>query len=142
MLRMNLGSNQSDGLVIVSLRGELDLVDAATVAAELRSLAARGQWIIVDLSGLDFIDAAGATALSRGRTVARSAGGGLLLLAPQPRVQRVLSLIWAANSSGVQASVAAAIATAGSSTPYGRADPAATPIVNTRSPGWSATLSV
>lgn len=141
MFRMNLGSGESDGLAIVLLRGELDLTDAATVAATLMSLAARGRWIIVDLSGLDFIDAAGATALSRGRRQARNAGGGLLLAAPQPRVLRVLSLIWAANSSGVQASVAAAIANAGNITPGAGADPAAALIITTHSPApsWPTT---
>lgn len=141
MFRMNLGSGESDGCVTVSLCGELDLIDAAMVAAALRSVAARDRWIIVDLSGLDFIDAAGATALSRGRRQARNAGGGLLLAAPQPRVQRVLSLIWPA-SSDVHASVAAAAAIAGSIVPDGRVDPAAAPITTTRSPSRPATLPV
>jgi anti-sigma B factor antagonist len=136
MFRMNPDSGESDELVIVSLCGELDLVYAAMVAAALRFLAARDRWTIVDLSGLDFIDAAGATALSRGRRQARNAGGGLLLAAPQPRVQRVLSLIWAANSSEIQASVAAAVAIAGSIPTDGCADRAAVPITITRSPRW------
>jgi anti-sigma B factor antagonist len=103
MFRMNLGSGESDGHVIVSLRGELDLVDAKAVAAALRTVAARGRWIIVDLSGLEFIDAAGVAALSRGRRQARNAGGGLLLAAPRPQVRLVLSLIWEADRSSVHA---------------------------------------
>jgi len=114
MFRMNLGSGESDGHVVVSLRGELDLIDAAAVAAALRTVAARDPWIIVDLSGLEFIDAAGVAALSRSRRQARNAGGDLLLATPQPRVRRVLALIWKADGSGVQASVAAAAASAGS----------------------------
>jgi anti-sigma B factor antagonist len=114
MFRTKLSSGPSEGHVVVSLHGELDLVDAAAVAAALGALAARDLWIIVDLSGLEFIDAAGVAALSRGRRQARNAGGGLLLAAPQPRVQRVLSLIWEADSSGVQATMAAAAASAGS----------------------------
>jgi anti-anti-sigma factor len=103
MFRMNLGSGESDGHVVVSLRGELDLVDASVVAAALGALTARDPWIIVDLSGLEFIDAAGIAALSRGRRQARNAGGGLLLAAPQPQVQRILSLVWEADGSSVQA---------------------------------------
>ena len=114
MFRMNLGSGESDGHVVVSLRGELDLLDAAAVAAALRTVAARDLWIIVDLSGLKFIDAAGVAALSRSRRQARNAGGDLLLATPQPRVRRVLALIWEADGSSVQASVAAAAASAGS----------------------------
>ena len=124
MFRMNLGSGEFDGYVVVSLRGELDLVDAAAVAAALRTVAARDLWIIGDLSGLEFIDAAGVAALSRGRRQARNAGGDLLLAAPRPRVRRVLALIWKADGSGVQASVAAAAASAGSPPSDGRADPA------------------
>jgi anti-sigma B factor antagonist len=114
MFHMNLGSGESDGHVVISLRGELDLVDAATVAAALVAATARDLWIIVDLSGLEFIDAAGVAALSRGLRQARNAGGGLLLAAPRPRVQRVLSIIWDADGSGVLASVAAAAASASS----------------------------
>jgi anti-sigma B factor antagonist len=116
MFRTNLSSGPSEGYVVVSLHGELDVVDAAGVAAALGALAARDRWIIVDLSGLKFIDAAGVAvaALSSGRRQARDAGGGLLLAAPQRRVERVLSLIWEADSSGVQASMAAAAASAAS----------------------------
>jgi anti-anti-sigma factor len=59
MFRMSLGSGESGGHV-VSLRGELDLVDATAVATALEAVAARDRWIIVDLSGLEFIDAVGA----------------------------------------------------------------------------------
>ena len=115
MFRTNLSSGASEGHVVFSLHGELDLVDAAAVAAALGALAARDRLIIVDLSGLEFIDVAGIAALARGRRQARNAGGGLLLTAPQPQVQRVLSLIWVAESPGAQASMAVAAASAGSS---------------------------
>ena len=124
MFRVNVGSREP-GRIVVSLRGELDLVDAAAVAAALGAVAARDLWIIVDLSGLEYIDAAGVAALTRGRRQARDAGGGLLLAAPQPQVQRVLSIIWETDCSGVQASVAAAAASASSLASGGRADPAA-----------------
>jgi len=106
MFQMNLGSGESDGHVVISLYGELDLIDAAMVAAALETVTARERWIIVDLSGLEFIDAAGVAALSRGRRQARDAGGDLLLAAPQPPVQRILSLIWGeADGAGVLTSV-------------------------------------
>lgn len=115
MFRIKLSPGPSEGLVVVSLHGELDLVETTGVAAALGGLAARGRWIIVDLSGLEFIDAAGVAALAGGRRQARDAGGGLLLAAPQPPVRRVLSLIWVADTSGVPASMAAAVASAESS---------------------------
>jgi anti-anti-sigma factor len=110
MFRMDLGSGKSGGHVVIALHGELDLADAAVVAAALGVAAAREPRIIVDLTGLEFIDASGVAALSRGRGYARDAGGDLLLAAPQGRVRRVLAIIWEADGGAVPASVAEAAA--------------------------------
>jgi anti-anti-sigma factor len=115
MFSMDLGSGESRGHVVVALRGELDLADAAAVAAALGAVAAREPRIIVDLARLDFIDASGVAALSRGRKYARNAGGDLLLAAPQRQVRRVLAIIWAVDGFAVHASVAEAAADAGAS---------------------------
>ena len=115
MFSMDLDSGESGGYVVVALRGELDLVDAAAVAAALGAVAAREPRIIVDLTGLEFIDASGVGALVRGRRRARNAGGDLLLAAPQRRVRLVLAIIWEAGGSGLPASVAEAAARAGAS---------------------------
>lgn len=78
--------------VIISLSGELDMVDAADVAAELVAAAAGLRSIIVDLAGLTFIDCRGAAALVRAQHRVQRAGGSLLLAAPQSRVRRVFEL--------------------------------------------------
>ena len=83
MLDMDLGSGECGGYAVVALRGELDLMDAADVADALEVFAAREPRIIVDLSGLEFIDASGVAALSRVRRHARDAGGDVLLAAPR-----------------------------------------------------------
>jgi len=87
-------------------------MDAAAVAAALGVIAAREPRIIVDLAGLQFIDASGIAALSRGRRHARNAGGDLLLAAPQRPVRRVLAIIWEIDGCAVHASVAEAAASA------------------------------
>jgi anti-anti-sigma regulatory factor len=79
------------------------------------AVAAREPWIIVDLVGLEFIDASGMAALVRGRRHARNAGGDLLLAAPQRRVRRVLAIIWKIDGFEIHASVAEAAASAGAS---------------------------
>jgi anti-sigma B factor antagonist len=112
MFSMNLGSGESCGHAVVALRGELDIVDAPTVAAALGVVVAREPRIIVDLTGLEFIDASGVAALSRGRRDARDAGGDLLLAAPQRQVRLVLAIIWEAGGSGPYSSVAEAAASA------------------------------
>jgi anti-sigma B factor antagonist len=81
MLEMDLGSGECGGYAVVALRGELDLVDVADVADALETFAAREPRIIVDLAGLEFIDASGIAALVHGRRHARDAGGDVLLAA-------------------------------------------------------------
>jgi ABC-type transporter Mla MlaB component len=62
---MELEPGRSGGNVVVALRGELDLTDAANVTAAPGAVTALEPRIIVDLSGLEFIDAAGAAAQER-----------------------------------------------------------------------------
>jgi anti-anti-sigma factor len=71
MFSVDLSTRECGGHVVVALRGELDIADAAAVAAALAAVAAREPQIIVDLSGLEFIDCSGVAALARGRKHAR-----------------------------------------------------------------------
>ena len=113
MFRMDLGSGECGGHVVVALRGELDVLYAPAVATALVDLAARQPRIIVDLARLEFIDASGIAALARGRRRARNAGGDLLRAAPRRAVRRVLTIIWEADGFAIHASVAEAAASAG-----------------------------
>src|SRR5512146_3120627 len=91
MFSVDLSTRECGGHVVVALRGELDIADAAVVAARLAAVAASEPQIIVDLSGLEFIDSCGVAALARGRRHARRAGGDLLA-APRQLVLRVLAM--------------------------------------------------
>ena len=113
MFRMDLGSGECGGYVVVALRGELDLLYAPAVGTALGDLAARQPRIIVNLAGLEFIDVSGMAALARGRRRARNAGGDLLLAAPRRPVRRVLTIIWEADGLAIHHSVAEAAASAG-----------------------------
>ena len=77
---------------VVALRGELDIADAAEVAAALMAAAVGRTETVVDLAGLAFLDCSGVAALVRARTQVRRAGGVLLLASPQRRVLRVIAL--------------------------------------------------
>lgn len=114
MFSVNLSTREYGGHIIVSLRGELDITDAVSVAA---TVAASNLEIIVDLAGLDFIDSSGVAALARGRKHARHAGGDLVLAAPQQQVLRVLTLTRLVEVLHVHASVAEAAGSAGRSQP-------------------------
>jgi anti-sigma B factor antagonist len=105
MFSVNLGTRAGDGHVIVELRGELDVADAAAVVAAFAVIGARQPVIIVDLAGMDFIDSSGVAALARGRKLARDAGGDLLLAAPGHEVLRTLTLTRLIDTFPIHASV-------------------------------------
>jgi anti-sigma B factor antagonist len=113
MFSMDLGSRECGGYVVVALRGELDLVDAADVAAVLGTVVRREPRIIVDLAGLEFIDASGVAVLARAREHSRRAGGDLLLAAPQRRVRRIIAITCHVDGLSVHASVEEAAASMG-----------------------------
>jgi len=109
----DLSTRSCDGRAVVALRGELDLADAAAVAAALTAVAAREPQIIVDLAGLEFIDSSGVAALARGRRQAWQAGGDLVLAAPQRKVLRVLAITRLNDAFCVYATVDEAAGAAG-----------------------------
>lgn len=92
MASAELSTRECDGQVVVTLSGELDVVEAARVAAALAVIATSGRPIIVDLAALEFIDSSGLAALVRARHHARNTGFDLLLAAPRPQVQRMLAI--------------------------------------------------
>ncbi len=104
MISTGLSIRGCDGHVVVTLRGELDVADAAYVAAVLMAVAAREPRIVVDLADLAFIDSKGVAALTRGREQARQAGGDLLLVAPRHQVMRILRITRMAEGFSVYAS--------------------------------------
>jgi anti-sigma B factor antagonist len=105
MPRVDLSTREYKGQVVVALCGELDIADAANVAAALTEIVARRPQIIVDLAGLNFIDSSGVAALARARKHARHAGGEVVLAAAQPQVTRLLTLIRLIDAFPVHSSV-------------------------------------
>jgi anti-sigma B factor antagonist len=92
MVSIESSTCECGGQVVVALRGELDVSDAASVAASLAAVAASGRPVILDLAALDFIDSSGLAALVRARRQALEAGCDVLLAAPQQQVLGVLAL--------------------------------------------------
>jgi anti-sigma B factor antagonist len=110
MFSIDLDVRECGDHAIVALRGELDLADAADVAAALTATAAGRRVMIVDLAGLKFIDCCGTAALARVQRQAGREGRHLLLVAPCPRVQRVFELSRLIDPASVHASLAGATA--------------------------------
>ncbi len=114
MSGVDLNTRECDGYAVVELRGELDVTDAAGVAAALAVVVVREPDIIVDLAALEFIDSSGVAALARGRKQARHAGGDLRLAAPRQQVTRILASTRLIDAFSVYASVAEAACAAAS----------------------------
>ena len=91
--------------VVVTLRGELDIANAADLGAVLSEAVARNPHVVADLSDLTFIDCASLGVLVRARTRARGAGGDLVLAGARGKVWRVLTLPCMAGVFPVYASV-------------------------------------
>ena len=92
MFNVELSTREFGRRGVVAVRGELDASGAPGVASHLITAAAvYGPWVIVDLAGLDSIDAAGLGVLVRVLKRARRSGGDLPLVAPQDLVRRVLT---------------------------------------------------
>lgn len=81
-----------DGIRKIDLRGRLDMEGANTIDLKFTALTAtQKNFIIVDLSGVEFIATLGIATLVRNAKAARLRSGNLVLLSPQPNVANVLA---------------------------------------------------
>jgi anti-sigma B factor antagonist len=99
-----------DGNVVVTLCGELDVTGAAEAEAAIAALVVRGQYLVIDMSVLDFIDCSALGVLLRVQALARRGGGGVVLAGPRPPVRQLLALTGNDEVFWVQVSVDAAVA--------------------------------
>jgi len=82
-----------DGQYRLRLSGELDLATAPWLRDHLAGIAANGaECVVVDVSGLSFIDSTGLSVLVDGWKRLRERGGDLVLESPSPAVAKVLDI--------------------------------------------------
>ena len=80
--------------VVVQLCGELDFDALDSLEACLgAAMTEEPRRLVLDLSALAFLDAAGVAVLLRSRQLADAAGIGFVLDSPTPQVQRVLEIM-------------------------------------------------
>jgi anti-anti-sigma factor len=78
---------------IVALTGELDIASAPELDRQLRELErSRPGHLVLDLSGLDFMDSSGIALLIRAQRAANTAGHELSLRPGPAQVQRLFEL--------------------------------------------------
>jgi anti-sigma B factor antagonist len=86
-------STIGDGIAVLHLNGNLNMVSAPTVREAVAGLVADGQTrVVVDLAGVPFLDSSGLGVLIGGLKRTRQAGGDLRIAAPTEQVRLVLQL--------------------------------------------------
>ena len=93
MTILEVDTQEHDGLVQVSLRGELDLSTVDKVEDELRRLEDQSDKLLVlDLRGLTFLDSTGLRLMVTADQRARKAGRRLALVKGPETVHRVFTI--------------------------------------------------
>jgi anti-sigma B factor antagonist len=78
---------------VVALHGELDLANAGLLGGVLGNQLEIGRrFVRLDLSGLDFVDASGLSAIVQAHNAFLAAHGNLVLTGIGPRVARLIAL--------------------------------------------------
>lgn len=82
-----------DGVPVVSISGEVDVATAPILRDRLQELAAGGaSTVVVDLHQMTFLDSTGLGVLVGALKRCREGGGELRLVAPQPRILKLLDI--------------------------------------------------
>jgi anti-sigma B factor antagonist len=106
-----VGVEDVDGWQVLRLAGEVDVATAPRLRDRLVQLVTDGPpRVVVDLSGLSFIDSMGLGALVSGLKRARAHDGDLRLAGPTDHVAKVLSITRLDQAFVVGESVEAALA--------------------------------
>ena len=95
---------------VVTVRGELDLATADRLWTSLEPLIKADTVVIVDGTEMTFLDSSGLRVLLLAGNRAAAGSAAFRLVAPQPAVQRVLSLAGVGTHLEIRADVASALA--------------------------------
>ena len=83
---------EESGAVIVSLEGDVDLESSPDARKVLLECVGRKKPVLVDLSGVGYIDSSGVASLVESLQTARKAGSNLILVSVSEGALRVLQL--------------------------------------------------
>ena len=89
---MNHDINEEGGAVIVALEGDVDLQSSPDARKVLLECVARKKPVLVDLSGVGYIDSSGVASLVESLQTARKGGSTLVLVSVSDGALRVLEL--------------------------------------------------
>jgi anti-sigma B factor antagonist len=89
---MALETREVNGATVVALEGDIDLQSSPAVRQQLLACFEKNKRVIVDLSGVTYIDSSGVASLVEAFQVARKKNGTFSLVNVSSAVMRVLSL--------------------------------------------------
>jgi anti-sigma B factor antagonist len=80
-----------NGVVVLRLRGDLDLASADTVAERLEALSAAGEPVLLDLDSLAFMDSSGLRVVLQAAETSRTSGWRFTLTAGSEQVRNLFA---------------------------------------------------
>jgi anti-anti-sigma factor len=102
--------DNSDDSVVVTVRGNIDIDSGATLATTLDQVLDRPEpRVVIDMSGIEFCDSTGLSALVVGHNRALASGGWLRLAAPGQFLGRLLDTVGLTPRLAVYATVGDAL---------------------------------
>ena len=129
-MSLELSERVLDGYAVVELHGELDLSSASDLRERLLDIVSQQTAsLILDLSGLRFMDSTGISVLMATERRANLLGGSLSLVNPQKVVARVLQVTSLDKHFAIFPTVADATAARGPAGSLGATNPEAGPPV-------------
>ena len=92
-MRFAVATVPRDGVVVLTVRGDVDIATAPELRAGLRGLVEQYRTVVVDLAGVGFMDSTGLGILVASRNRAVAAGHRLVVVKPQRIVRNALRLV-------------------------------------------------
>ncbi len=89
---MNIETKEMGGAIVVSLEGEVDLEHSPQARKALLDAVSENKKVVVDLSGVSYIDSSGIASLVEAFQTARKSGGEMILAMVSESALRVLQL--------------------------------------------------
>jgi anti-sigma B factor antagonist len=121
-----VSSGQRNGWWVVSVTGEIDVHSGPNLREHLLAALAKGQLdLVVDLSGVSFLDSSGLGVLVTAHKRARAAGGALRLASCRPAVATIFQITALDRAFAIHPSVDDAVTAPRPESP-GAADPGGT----------------
>jgi anti-sigma B factor antagonist len=92
-VKLEIDTVRGEDGVVVRLAGELDMLSAPDLGDELSALLEAGETHLdVDLTGLEFLDSTGLSALLGAHQAAQARGASLVLHSPSERIVRLVNI--------------------------------------------------